>query len=61
MCRVTMGNAQSMCQTKAAADLYVGMPVDSYGSLDWKKLDMLVEIGYRTMMTEVKKWQNNPM
>lgn len=57
---VTMGNAQSMDQVKAAADLYVNMPVQKYASLDWKHLDEMVEIGYRTMKAALEKWENKP-
>ena len=44
----------------AAADLYLRMPVSKIGLFDWKRVDEIIERGYRHAVTSLETWQTKP-
>jgi hypothetical protein len=41
---------------RAEADLYIRPPVERFDLLDWKALERIVEVGYRSAATRLTEW-----
>jgi NTE family protein len=48
-----LSSATSMDLAAERADVYVRMPSQDFGIFDWKRLDELVELGYRHAMAQL--------
>ncbi len=55
-----VGDIGSLAQLKTIQEisaLYISMPVENIGVVDFKSIDKIVEIGYRTTKQKIAQWQ----
>lgn len=56
--RSTMiGSVTRVSKARTEADVYVRLPLEGYGLLDFKAMDQLVEIGYRYAVENMAEWK----
>ncbi|WP_420464722.1 patatin-like phospholipase family protein [Panacagrimonas sp.] len=55
----TLTSESGVAARAARADLYLRMPVGGIGVFDWKRIDELVEIGYRQAMEKLPEFQDS--
>jgi len=61
LARVTsLPSVQAVETLKAQASLYLHPPVDDYSIIDFKRIDELVEIGYRHAIQALEEWDKRP-
>ncbi|MCE9598620.1 MAG: cyclic nucleotide-binding domain-containing protein [Spirochaetia bacterium] len=52
-----VGSTERLSHAKQEADVFARLPIDSYGLLDWKAMDELIEIGYRYAKENMPVWK----
>ena len=55
---ISITNTQSAKATKHLVDLFLKPPVQTFGLMDFDKIEALAEIGYDYACKEISKWQN---
>lgn len=48
-------------QEKNMADLYLELPVETIGVLDYDKVDQIASLGYSASVQKIKNWANKPI
>jgi predicted acylesterase/phospholipase RssA len=56
----SLHSVQAVETLKQQASLYLHPPVDAFSIIDFKRIDELVEIGYRDTLKALEQWEKTP-
>ncbi|MGE5218053.1 MAG: patatin-like phospholipase family protein [Chloroflexota bacterium] len=51
----TVGSLRTIETVKVEADLYLNPPVSQFGIFDWRRVDEIIDVGYRYALTHLEK------
>ena len=57
---VSLQQVSSGVERHGGADLVFEPPNEGHKLLDWRSFDTLVEIGYRSAVAAIERWQTKP-